>query len=120
MKVPAGETRLVIVGATGMVGGYAYRYALENPAVGALTCVGRRKLGISHSQLNELPHVDFADCAPLAKALSSQNAAAFCLGAYTGAVSDRERISPTVSCVRSTPRFEGCPEPGDSGSSSYS
>jgi hypothetical protein len=30
----AGKTRLVIVGATGMVGGYALRYALDHPSVG--------------------------------------------------------------------------------------
>jgi hypothetical protein len=29
----AGRTHLVLVGATGMVGGYALRYALEHPAV---------------------------------------------------------------------------------------
>jgi uncharacterized protein YbjT (DUF2867 family) len=96
MKIPTGETRLVIVGATGMVGGYALRYALENPAVGAVTCIGRRKLGISNSKLNEVLHVDFADCSPLAKVLSSQNAAVFCLGAYTGAVSDAELRRITV------------------------
>ncbi len=28
----AGQKRLVIVGATGMVGGYARRYALDHPA----------------------------------------------------------------------------------------
>ena len=28
----AGQKRLVIVGATGMVGGYALRYALDHPA----------------------------------------------------------------------------------------
>jgi hypothetical protein len=34
MDVPTGgQARLVIVGATGMVGGYARRYALENTAV---------------------------------------------------------------------------------------
>jgi uncharacterized protein YbjT (DUF2867 family) len=96
MKIPTGETRLVIVGATGMVGGYALRYALENPAVGAVTCIGRRKLGISNSKLNEGLNVDFADCSPLAKVLSSQNAAVFCLGAYTGAVSDAELRRITV------------------------
>ena len=44
MNVPsAGEKRLVIVGATGMVGGYALRYALRNPAVGRVTAIGRSK-----------------------------------------------------------------------------
>ena len=38
MTVPAViPKRLVIVGATGMVGGYALRYALDHPAVGRVT-----------------------------------------------------------------------------------
>ena len=44
----AGQNRLVIVAATGMVGGYALRYALNHPAVGRVTAIGRRKLGLSH------------------------------------------------------------------------
>jgi uncharacterized protein YbjT (DUF2867 family) len=63
MSIPAGQRRLVIVGATGMVGGYALR---------------------------------FADCSALAEALSDQDAAIFCLGTYTGAVSDAELRKTTV------------------------
>jgi uncharacterized protein YbjT (DUF2867 family) len=89
MNVPAaGQKRLVIVGATGMVGGYALRYALDHPAVGRVTAIGRRKLGISHPKLDEVQHRDFADCSALAQALAGQDAAVFCLGTYTGAVSD--------------------------------
>jgi uncharacterized protein YbjT (DUF2867 family) len=86
----AGQTRLVIVGASGMVGGYTLRYALDNPAVGSVTAIGRRKLGIAHPQLKEVLHQDFADCSALAEALSGQDAAVFCLGTYTGAVSDSD------------------------------
>jgi uncharacterized protein YbjT (DUF2867 family) len=82
--------RVVIVGASGMVGGYALRYALENPNIERVTSVGRRSLGISHFKLTEILHPDFADCSALAKTLSGQDAAVFCLGAYTGAVSDAE------------------------------
>jgi uncharacterized protein YbjT (DUF2867 family) len=92
----AGQKRLVVVGATGMVGGYALRYALENPAVGRVTSIGRRSLGISHPNLNEVLHPDFADCASLAGVLSDQDAAVFCLGAYTGAVTDAELRRITV------------------------
>ena len=53
--------RLVIVGASGMVGGHALRYALEHPKVERVTSVGRRNLGISHSKLTEVLHLDFAD-----------------------------------------------------------
>src|SRR5437870_4500397 len=85
MNVPAGQTRLVIVGATGMVGGYALRDALDHPAVGRVTAIGRRNLGISHPKLKEVLHKDFGDCSALAEALSEQDAAIFCLGTYTGA-----------------------------------
>ena len=92
----AGQKRLVIVGASGMVGGYALRYALEHPSVEHVTSVGRRKLGISHSKLTEVLHQDFADCSALAQTLSRQDAAVFCLGTYTGAVSDEELRKVTV------------------------
>ena len=37
-----GQNRLVIVGATGMVGGYALRYALDNSEVKSVTSIGRK------------------------------------------------------------------------------
>jgi uncharacterized protein YbjT (DUF2867 family) len=96
MNALTGQTRLVIIGATGMVGGYALRYALENTAVGSVTAIVRRKLGISHPKLQEVLHRDFADCSALSEALSGQDAAVFCLGAYTGAVTDAELRTITV------------------------
>src|SRR6202030_625499 len=39
---------------------------------------------------------DFADCSALADALSGQDAAVFCLGAYTGAIPDAELRKVTV------------------------
>jgi uncharacterized protein YbjT (DUF2867 family) len=79
---------LVIVGATGMVGGYALRYALDNSEVKSVTSIGRRKLGISHPKLEQVLHQNFADCSPLANILSNQDAVVYCLGTYTGSVSD--------------------------------
>jgi len=97
MNVPeAGQKRLAVVGATGMVGKYALRYALENSAVGSVTSIGRSNVGISHPKLTEVLHRDFADCSALAQTLSVQDAAIFCLGVYTGAVSDAELHTITV------------------------
>jgi len=73
-----------------MVGGYALRYALEHPAVGRVTSIGRRTLGISHPKLREVLHRDFSDCSTLAEALSEQDTAVYCLGTYTGSVPDTE------------------------------
>jgi uncharacterized protein YbjT (DUF2867 family) len=88
--------RLVIIGASGMVGGCALRYALQNPAVGRVLSIGRKNLGISHAKLTEVQHADFSDCSALAGTLSGQDAAVFCLGTYTGAVSEAEMHKITV------------------------
>jgi uncharacterized protein YbjT (DUF2867 family) len=97
MNAPApSQARLVIVGATGMVGGYALRYALNDPAIGLVTAIGRRSLGILHPKLKEVLNQDFADCSALTNALTGQDAAVFCLGAYTGAVSDAALRKVTV------------------------
>src|SRR6476661_7724416 len=88
--------RVVIVGASGMVGGYALRYLLEDPAVGRVTSIGRRTLGVSHPKLTEILHSDFADCSSLADALTGHDAAVYCLGTYTGAVPDEELRRITV------------------------
>jgi uncharacterized protein YbjT (DUF2867 family) len=93
---PPSQARLVIVGATGMVGGYALRYALDDPAVGTVMAIGRRTLGIRHPKLKEVLNRDFADCSALEDALLDQDAAVFCLGTYTGAVSDAELRKVTV------------------------
>ena len=97
MNTPAsGHMRLVIVGATGMVGGYALRYALELPAVERVISISRRKTGISHPKLDEVLHQDFSDCSELAQTLAGQDAAVFCLGVYTGSVTDAEMRTITV------------------------
>jgi len=97
VNAPAeGQKRLVVVGATGMVGGYALRYALDHPDVGRVTAIGRRKLGLSHPKLDEVLHRDFGDCSALVRTVSGQHAVIFCLGTYTGSVSDAELRTITV------------------------
>ena len=96
MNTAAGHMRLAIVGGTGMVGGYALRYALDLPAVERVTSISRRKTGISHPKLDEVLHQDFIDCSELAQTLEGQDAAVFCLGTYTGSVTDAEMRTITV------------------------
>jgi uncharacterized protein YbjT (DUF2867 family) len=97
MNVPtADHKRLAIVGATGMVCGYALRYALKHPCVKFATAIARRKLDLSHPKLNQVVHQNFADCSALREVVSSHDAAIFCLGAYTGAVTDAELRAITV------------------------
>ena len=113
INVPtADQERLVIVGATGMVGGYALRYGLDHPAVGTVTAIGRKKLGISHPKLREVLHQDFTDCSALSEALSRQDAAVYCLGTYTGAVTDAELRKTTVDYTAEFARVLRSSSPG--------
>ena len=82
------EKRVIITGATGMVGGCALRICLENPDISLVTVIGRGQTEINHTKLNEVVVEDFTDYSALEKSLESQDAALFCLGAYTGAVPD--------------------------------
>jgi len=82
------ETRVIITGATGMVGGCALRICLENPDVSQVTVIGRSRTGISDARLREVDVSDFTDYSAVADALKNQDTALYCLGAYTGAVPD--------------------------------
>jgi uncharacterized protein YbjT (DUF2867 family) len=97
MNIPRpGKIRLVIVGASGMVGGYVLRCALEHPVIESVTVVVRRNLGISRTKLREVQHRNSADCSALAEVLTGQDAAVFCLGAYTGSVAEADLRAITV------------------------
>jgi uncharacterized protein YbjT (DUF2867 family) len=100
MSIPTlGLKHLVIVGASGMVGSYVLRYALNSSAVKSVASIGRKKVGISHPKLKEVVHQNFADCSALTDVLSGQDAAVYCLGAYTGSVSDAELHAITTDCT---------------------
>ena len=80
--------RVVITGATGMVGGCALRLCLESPAVSMVTAIGRSQTGIIVNRLHDVIVDDFTDYSSLTSMLENQDAALLCLGAYTGAVPD--------------------------------
>lgn len=80
--------RVVIIGATGMVGGLALKMCLENPDITRVTVIGRRPTGLNDAKLKEMIIDDFADVASIKDDLSNQHAALYCLGAYTGTVPD--------------------------------
>lgn len=82
------EKRIIITGATGMVGGCALRICLENADVSLVTAIGRRPTGINDKKLREVVVDDFNDYSALADSLKNQDAALYCLGVYTGAVPD--------------------------------
>jgi len=97
--------QIILLGATGMVGGCALRICLENPDVAMLTSVSRRSTGIKDDRLREILLDDFTDYSTVADALENQDVALFCLGVYAGAVPDelfrRITVDYTLAFARS-------------------
>ena len=80
--------KVIITGATGMVGGIVMRKCLEAKEVEQIISIVRKASGIVHPKLVEIVHTDFMDYSGLEPHLKNINVAYFCLGVYTGQVSD--------------------------------
>jgi len=88
--------RVLVLGATGMMGGLVLRDCLGRPEVAAVTAIGRRPTGVADPSLREVVHDDFADYRGASTALAGKDVAFFCLCTYTGKVSDEELRRVTV------------------------
>jgi uncharacterized protein YbjT (DUF2867 family) len=72
--------KVVLFGATGMVGMGALLEALDDPRVRDVVVVGRRSCGVRHAKLREILLGDFFDYAPARSAFAGADACLFCLG----------------------------------------
>jgi uncharacterized protein YbjT (DUF2867 family) len=72
--------KIVLFGATGMVGGGALIECLEDPSISAVVSVGRRPTGRSHPKLRELLLEDLFQLADLRSDLEGCDACFYCLG----------------------------------------
>jgi len=72
--------RVVLFGATGMVGQGVLRECLLDPDVEIVLSVGRNATGQRHPKLRELVHRDFLDFSPIESELAGFDACFFCLG----------------------------------------
>ena len=72
--------RVVIFGATGMVGAGALLECLDDARVDSVLAVVRRPAGMAHPKLTEIVHSDFFDFEALHKRFAECDACFFCLG----------------------------------------
>ncbi len=79
--------KVLLTGATGMIGGLILRQCLVDSRVTSVVSLVRRASGVSHEKLQEVVVKDFMDLAPHQTALQGIDVVFYCLGAYTGAVS---------------------------------
>src|SRR5271169_5035757 len=72
--------RVIIFGATGMVGRGTLLECLDNPRIDSVLVVGRRSAGVRHPKVTELLHQDFFDYSAVEHRFADCDACFFCLG----------------------------------------
>lgn len=82
--------RVLLFGASGMVGQGVLRECLASPDVEEVVCVVRKPLGQSHAKLAELVQDDVTDLSALAKALPNFDACFFPLGISSAGMEEDE------------------------------
>jgi len=73
--------KVIITGATGMVGEGVLLVCLRDPAIEKILIINRKSAGITHPKLTEIIHDDFHDLSSVEEQLAGYDACFFCLGA---------------------------------------
>ncbi len=79
---------VLLAGSSGMVGGIILQSCLNSSKIASVTSLVRSVSGITHPKLTEVVHADYTDLRGIQDAFKNKEVGHFCIGAYTGAVSD--------------------------------
>lgn len=72
--------KVIITGATGMIGKGVLLECLDHEAISEVLVIGRNPVGINHPKLEEHLHQDFADFTTLSESLTGYDACYYSLG----------------------------------------
>ena len=93
--------KVLLFGATGMIGQGVMRECLLDPDVTSVVTVGRRPTGEKHPKVSELIHPDLAALAPLEPKLVGFDACFFCLGVSVLGMTEAEYTRLTFDLTTS-------------------
>jgi uncharacterized protein YbjT (DUF2867 family) len=82
--------KVILFGATGMVGQGVLRECLLDPGVESVLAIGRAATGQCHEKLQEIIQGDLSNLAPIQARLSGYDACFFCLGVSAARMSEQE------------------------------
>ena len=82
--------KVVLFGATGMVGRGALLEALDDPRVREVVVAGRRSCEVRHPKIREILLGDFFDYGPARSVFAGADACLFCLGVSSIGMSEQE------------------------------
>jgi uncharacterized protein YbjT (DUF2867 family) len=82
--------KVLILGATGMVGQGVMRECLLDAGVSRVVALGRHATGNAHAKVQEIVRADLFDLGPIERELTGLDACFYCLGATAAGKSERE------------------------------
>jgi len=82
--------KVVIFGASGMVGQGVLLECLDHQTISSVLVVGRSPCGTEHAKFEEIIHSDFADYGPIEDRLGGLDACFFCLGVSAAGMSEED------------------------------
>lgn len=82
--------KVILTGATGMVGQGVLRECLLDPGVTQVVTLGRTKTGQIHPKLEEIEHKNFEDFSPLEKRLTGFDACFYCMGVSSAGMGEKD------------------------------
>src|SRR5215468_230845 len=103
--------KVVIFGASGMVGQGVLRECLLDPRVEQILSIGRTRTGQNDSKLRETVHENFLDFTPLERDLGGYDACFFCLGITSAGMSEEayRRITCDFTLAAARSLVKACP-----------
>jgi uncharacterized protein YbjT (DUF2867 family) len=96
--------KVVLFGATGMIGQGVLRECLADPKVEEVLAVARSPSGVTHAKLREVAHPDFFDFSALAPRLAGFDACFFCLGVTSAGLSEADYARTTYDITMAAAR----------------
>lgn len=104
--------KVVLFGATGMLGSGALIECLGHPDVSHVLSVSRRPTGTVHGKLSEVLHEDFLDFSSLRHTFRAYDACFYCLGISSAGMSEESyrRITRDVTVAAATVLLEASPD----------
>jgi uncharacterized protein YbjT (DUF2867 family) len=96
--------RVILFGATGMVGQGALRECLLDHGVEKVLAVGRRATSRSHEKLREIVHRDFFDFSTIEGELGGYDACLFALGVSSAGMSEPDYVRVTYDVTMAAAR----------------
>src|SRR5580700_8327878 len=104
--------KVILFGATGMVGQGVLRECLLDPGVERVLAVGRSATGQKHDKLRELVHPDLTDYSSVAGDLSGYDSCFFCLGVSSAGMSEADYRRVTYDIAVAAARALVAKNPG--------